>query len=193
SFELVVIRFVNRECGGSRRIPAKHPAKAAERMTGRRMRRRIGWARRLTTRPPDKQQPGDNHNQCDLQHQADEGGEAGHAAEKPMPKEKAEQAGAEEAGGETAEQPAAEQAGTRRRLADSVRFAGLRDCALHRRCRVGRSLGGRGSGESACPTAAAGGSPTSASMCVRGNEQARDNRSNRDYKTALDHRSPPSK
>src|SRR5262245_41960872 len=174
-------------------MPYKHPAKAAERMTGLRIRRRIGWSRRVTTLPPDKQQPGDNHNQCDLEHQADEGGEAAHAAEKPMPEEKAEQAGAEEASGETAEQPATEQAGSRRRLADSVRFAGLRKRALHWRCGIRRSLGGRGSGESACTTAAAGEAPTSAGMCVRGNEEAHDYRSNRHYKTASDHCSPPGK
>jgi hypothetical protein len=72
-------------------------------MAGRRLRPRIGWSRCVTALPPDKQQPGDNHDQCDLQYQADDGGEAGHTAEKPMPEEKAEQAGAEEAGGETAE------------------------------------------------------------------------------------------
>src|SRR5262245_4744729 len=186
--ELVVVRFVNRKCGGSGRSPANHPAKAAEGMAGRGMRRRIRWSRCVTTLPPDEQQSGDNHNQCDLQHQADDGGEAGHAAKKSVSKQEPEQACTDEAGGKAAEQAAAKQPGAcRRRLANRIGFPWLGERALHGRGGVRRGLRRGRRGESASPSTTARGSPTSAGMRVRGNEQARDYRSNRDCKTASDH------
>jgi hypothetical protein len=80
-------------------------------MSSCRIRRRIGRRPHISSLPPGEDQPGDNHDQHDLQQQTDDRGEARHATEKSVPEQQTKQTCAEEAGSNPAEQSAAEQAG----------------------------------------------------------------------------------
>ena len=123
--------------------------------------------------PPGEQQPRNDHDQADLQHQAEQRGEAAHAAEESVAKQQAEQSGAEEATGKTAEQTAAKQTWTRRSLANGAGTPGLRERALHRRGRVRRGLRGGRRRECAHPAAAAGEAATRARMRIGGHKHKR--------------------
>ena len=93
------------------------------------MRRRISRLRHLTPLPPGKSQSRDENDQCDLQQQAEDRGEAAHAAQQSVSEQQSEQSGAEESGGQSAEQSAAEKTGPRG-ACERRSAAGLRDRAL---------------------------------------------------------------
>ena len=94
-------------------------------MSSRRVRRRISKRWHIAPLPPGEDQPGDDHDQHDLQQQTEDRGKARHATEKSVPEQQAKQTCAEEANGKPAEQSAAEQARTHFSLADGRGAAGL--------------------------------------------------------------------
>src|SRR5262249_62187008 len=103
-------------------------------MAGCRFCRRVSRSWGIATLPQGEQQACNENNQHNLQQQTNHRSEAGHATEKPVSKQEAKQASAEESGGETAEQTTTEQTGAGRRLSDCARFgARLGECTLHRR------------------------------------------------------------
>src|SRR5262249_12157137 len=114
-------------------MPSEQPAETAEGMAGNRMCSRVSRSRRVTPLPPTEKQPRNDHDQCHLQHQAEERSKAAHAANKSMPKQQAEQARTKEAAGKTAEQPATKETRRCRRAAGRVGVPRLRECTLHRR------------------------------------------------------------
>ena len=90
--------------------PAKPPAAGRPSDMAVAERRAAGHRRLLAALPPGPGEPCDDHDEPDLQQQAEDRGEAAHAAHEAVTEQHAEQAGADEARGKTAEQSAAEHA-----------------------------------------------------------------------------------
>ena len=65
-------------------------------MSSRRVRRRIGRRWHIPPLPPGEDQPGDDHDQHDLQQQTEDRGKARHATEKSVAEQQAKQTCAEE-------------------------------------------------------------------------------------------------
>ena len=124
---------------------------------------RVGMRRLRAALPPAPGQEAEERDQADLQQQAEERCEAGHAAEEAVAHQHADQARTEEAGGETAEHGAGpeEAAGLssriscRRPVDCRAGLTGLRHRALDRARRIRRRRGWRRRRE--CAVAAAAG------------------------------------
>ena len=113
-FEHVEVRGrdLDRLVGRRRRCTTAKSGEAAESRPATRQvvaERRTSRHRRLVAAlPPGPGEARDDHDQADLQQQAEDRGEAAHAAHEAVTEQHAEQAGADEARGQTAEQTTAE-------------------------------------------------------------------------------------
>jgi hypothetical protein len=156
-------------------------------MSGDRMRSRIGGCRHISTLPPRKQQPCYDHNQNDLQHEAENGCKAGHSAEQSVSEQQTKEAGAEKARRQAAQQSTAEETRPRRGLAD--RAGRLSYASLDRRGSIGRRARGRRRREGPHASASTRKPTAGAGIGISGDENERcRNRGKSNHKPASKHR-----
>ena len=207
TFEGVVIFLGDGQWLAGRRgiaaATAEHAAQSGERLPScwmrgsfAGMRGGISRLRRRAPLPPGEQQTGNNHDQTDLQDQAEDGGKAAHAAERAVTEQHAEQAGADETGRQTAqqstaEQTAAQEAGLGRGRTGGRRRARLRHGAVEGRSRCRRGAGWRRRGKRPRAAAAAGRTAAGARIGVTNvasnEEKCSRNRGERDYPAESKH------